>query len=122
MVLESKREGPFGHSFKKTAALVLCICMEKRILSDKLHSFFSNIIRRSFWQLGINDAAVVGYVADVLIDFAKSDNLYRMRVCGVRKVDSMVEMLVVKSSAAIDESQLLKECSLQKSVGDYTLF
>ena len=73
--------------------------MEKRILSDKLHSFFSNIIRRSFWQLGINDAAVVGYVADVLTDFAKSDNLYRIRARGGRKVDSMVEMLAAKSSA-----------------------
>src|SRR2546425_11859192 len=72
----ANERGPFGHSFKKTAALVSCIHMEKRILSDKLHSFFSNIIRRSFWQLGINDAAVVGYVADVLTDFAKSDNLY----------------------------------------------
>ena len=122
MASESKREGPFGHSFKKTAPLVSCISMEKRILSDKLHSFFSNIIRRSFWQLGINDAAVVGYVADVLTDFAKSDNLYRMRARGGRKVDSMVEMLAAKSSEAADESQLLKERSLQKYVGDYALF
>jgi hypothetical protein len=96
--------------------------MEKRLLSDKLHGFFSNVIHQSFWQLGINDTTVAGYVADVLTDFARSDNLYRMRAQGGRKIDSMVEMLADKSSEPTDESQLLKERSLRKYVGDYALF
>jgi hypothetical protein len=96
--------------------------MEKRILSDKLHGFFSNIIRQSFWQLGINDATVVGYVAEVLTDFAKSDNLYRMRARGGKKVESVVEMLTDKPNEAPDESRLLKERSLRKYIGDYALF
>lgn len=96
--------------------------MEKRVSENKLHSFFDNVIRQSFWQLGINDATVAGYVADVLTDFAKCDNLYRMRARGGRKVGSVVEMVAGKSSAAADEAELLKERSLRKYVGDYALF
>ena len=40
--------------------------MEKRLSGDKLHGFFSNVIRQSFGQLGINDATVAEYVAEVL--------------------------------------------------------
>jgi hypothetical protein len=96
--------------------------MEKRTSGDKLHNFFSNVIRQSFWQLGINDATVAKYVADVLTDFAKSDNLFRMRGSGGRKVESVVEMLADKTSEASDESQILRERSVRKYVGDYALF
>jgi len=94
--------------------------MEKS--GDKLHGFFSKVIRQSFWQLGINDATVVSYVADVLTGFAKSDNLFRMRASGGRKVDSVVEMLANQAPEEPDESQILRERSLRKYVGDYALF
>jgi hypothetical protein len=96
--------------------------MEKRLSGDKLHGFFSNVIRQSFGQLGINDATVAEYVAEVLTDFAKSDNLFRMRASGGKKVESVVQMLADKSSEASDESQILKERSVRKYVGDYALF
>ena len=96
--------------------------MEKRLSNTKLQPFFNNIIRQSFRQLGINDAMIMEYVAEVLADFAKSDNLYRMRSRGGKKVDSMVEMLADKSGEAADESQLLKERTLRKYLGDYALF
>jgi hypothetical protein len=108
--------------FSKNLGFGIICSMEKRLSSDRLHDFFSNVIRQSFWQLGINDATVVGYVADVLTDFAKSDNLYRMRASGGRKVESVVEMLADRSSEAADESQILRERSVRKYVGDYALF
>ena len=108
--------------FSKKLGFGIICSMEKRLSSDRLHDFFSNVIRQSFWQLGINDATVVGYVADVLTDFAKSDNLYRMRASGGRKVESVVEMLADRSSEAADESQILRERSVRKYVGDYALF
>ena len=53
--------------------------MDKRVLDGKLHGFFHDVIRQTFRQLGINDSTVTRYMADVLTDFAKSENLYRIR-------------------------------------------
>ncbi len=96
--------------------------MEKKVAEDKLNSFFLNMTRQSFWQLGINDATVAGYVAGVLTDFARADQLYRVRSRAGQKAESVVEMLVATQSDAIDESTLLRERSFRKYLGDYTLF
>jgi hypothetical protein len=80
------------------------------------------MVRQSFWQLGINDPTVAQYVAEVLAEFARTENLYRVRSHDGRKVDSVVEMLGQKADRAADETDLLKERSLRKYVGDYALF
>ena len=43
--------------------------MDKRALDGKLHSFFHDVIRQSFRQLGIYDSTVTRYMADVLDRF-----------------------------------------------------
>lgn len=96
--------------------------MQKRASDNKLHGFFLNMVRQSFWQLGINDATIARYVADLLTDFARTDNLYQIRSRAGRKVDSVVEMLAQKPGAPADETDLLRERSLRKYVGDYALF
>ncbi|HTN70235.1 MAG TPA: hypothetical protein VMO00_04025, partial [Methylomirabilota bacterium] len=78
--------------------------MDKKAPDNKLQSFFLNVVRQSFWQLGINDATVAGYVADVLTEFARSDNLFQMRSRGGKKVDSVVEMLAQKPNETAGES------------------
>jgi hypothetical protein len=95
--------------------------MDKKA-SDKLQGFFLNVVRQSFWQLGINDPTVTSYVADVLTEFARADNLFQMRSRAGKKVDNMVEMLAKKQNETTDESSLLRERSLRKYVGDYALF
>src|SRR4029078_6254026 len=72
--------------------------------------------------LGIYDATVVDYVADVLADFARTDNLYKLRGGEVRKMDSVAEMLRGEPLARNDETDVLNERSLRKYVGDYALF
>jgi hypothetical protein len=96
--------------------------MENRVSNDRLQAFFLKIVRQSFWQLGIYDATVARYVADVLADFARSDNLYKFRGRAGRKVDSVVEMLARQPSGTGDESGVLRERSLRKYAGDYALF
>ncbi|MBI2988352.1 MAG: hypothetical protein HYY45_16415 [Deltaproteobacteria bacterium] len=96
--------------------------MEKRISTDRLQSFFFSITRQSFWQLGINDATVARYVADVLTDFASSDSLYRIRNRAGKKLEGVVEMLAEKRPGANQESVVLRERALRKYLGDYTLF
>jgi len=96
--------------------------MEKRVSSDRLHNFFHSLTRQSFWQLGINDATVAQYVADVLTEFASTDNLYRIRSRAGKKLDSLVEILAESRPGAAGESRLLRERALRKYLGDYTLF
>jgi len=97
--------------------------MEKRVLDNKLQSFFRNVIGQSFRQLGIYDSTVTSYVADVLTDFARSENLYRMRSRKGKRMESVVEILSEQPPPPIDdETQLLKERSLRKYLGDYALF
>jgi hypothetical protein len=101
---------------------ILSTEMDKRAADKSLHDFFLNVIRQSFWQLGIYDATVAGYAADVLTDFARADNLYRIRSSAGRKLDSVVEILKERPTTPADEGQLLRERSLRKYLGDYTLF
>jgi len=96
--------------------------MEQSTTGNKLRDFFAATVRRSFWQLGINDATVAGYVADVLTDFARADNLYKIRARAGKKVDSVAEMLAQKPPSPAGENDLLLERSLRKYVGDYALF
>jgi hypothetical protein len=96
--------------------------MEKRLSDAKLQAFFNNLVRQSFWQLGIYDATVAQYVADVLVEFARADKLYAIRSPRGKKVESIVEMVAAKPAAAADENDLLRERSLRKYVGDYALF
>jgi hypothetical protein len=96
--------------------------MDKRLPDNTLQNFFRNVIRQSFWQLGINDATVADYVADVLTDFAKTENLYPVRSRAGKRMDSVVGILSGRSTAPTDETQLLKERSMRKYLGDYALF
>ncbi len=96
--------------------------MEKKIASERLQNFFLNLTRQSFWQLGIYDATVASYVAEVLSDFACSDNLYRVRSRAGKKLESVVEALAEIRAPAAQENRLLRERAVRKYLGDYTLF
>jgi hypothetical protein len=89
---------------------------------NRLQDFFLKVVRQSFWQVGIYDATVAGYVAEVLADFARADNLYKMRGTAGRKIDSIVEMLAQQPEVPTDEADVLRRRSLRKYVGDYALF
>lgn len=95
--------------------------MENSVSQNQLQKFFHNLVRQSFWQLGIYDATVARYVADVLAEFARADNLYRFRNRQGRKVASVVELLAQQRASA-DETGVLQERSLRKYAGDYALF
>jgi hypothetical protein len=96
--------------------------MENKAANNQLRGFFHHAVRQSFWQLGIQDATVVDYVADVLTEFARAENLYKIRARNGRRVDSVVEMLSQEPPQLADESALLRERSRRKYVGDYALF
>jgi len=89
---------------------------------DSLQGYFRQVVRQSFWQVGLYDATVAEYVAQVLVEFAVADNLYKLRDRGGRKIDSVVEMLAQAPAVPVDEADVLRQRKLRKYVGDYALF
>jgi len=96
--------------------------MTKMISKDRMQGFFLNMTQRCFGELGIRDAEVTGYVADVLTEFARSDRLYRMRSRRNQRLDSVVEMLVEDDATVSRENPLMQERRMRKYLGDYSLF
>lgn len=96
--------------------------MPKILSKDRMQSFFLDMTRRCFGELGIRDSEVTGYVAEVLTEFARSDRLYRVRSRRNHKLDSVVEMLAADEETASGGNPLIQERRLCKYLGDYTLF
>lgn len=96
--------------------------MEKSLAKDRLHGFFLDMTRRSFYDMGIDDKDITQYVANVLTNFARSDRLYRVRSRSGKRLDSVVEMLAEDQAEVFGENELLRERRLRKYLGDYTLF
>ena len=107
---------------KRTDFVINIRLMETKSASSQLRDFFLTAVRQSFWQLGIFEPTIAGYIADVLTEFARSDRLYRMRSKRGTSIDSVVEMLAHQPAPGTDENQLLRERALRKYVGDYALF
>ena len=96
--------------------------MTKTISKDRLQGFFLNMTQRCFDELGIRDAEVTGYVADVLTEFARSDRLYRVRSRKNQRLDSVVAMLAEDEQTFSRGDPLMQERRMRKYMGDYTLF
>ncbi len=97
--------------------------MQINVKGERLHTFFLKLTRQSFWELGINDAPVAEYVADVLTDFARTENLTQIRSRPEKKLESLVEVLAESKEETFREGPtLLQERAVRKHQGDYALF
>ena len=96
--------------------------MEKRPTSPRLHEFFLAMARRSFAELGLSDEPVVGYVAALMTEFARSDRLYPVRSDNGNAVDSIVRVLLETPRQPHDQRSLVRAREVRKYVGDYALF
>jgi uncharacterized protein YbcV (DUF1398 family) len=92
------------------------------ITDRSLQNYFLQVVRQTFWQVGLYDATVAEYIAKVLAEFALADNLYKIRDRGGRKIDSVVELLAQAPVVPADEADILRQRTLRKYVGDYALF
>lgn len=95
--------------------------MDRQRNDSQLGHFFHEMTLQSFRQLGISDATVARYVADVLTDFARADSLYRVRSRTGKRLDSVVQIMAQHKTRG-QENHLLRERALRKYLGDYTLF
>jgi hypothetical protein len=97
--------------------------MEKRRLeSTRLHEFFLHIARKSFCDLGVDDEAIVGYVAGLMTEFASASRLYALRASRRHDIDSALRILIATSQLPQTEQDIKREREMRRYVGDYTLF
>ncbi len=91
-------------------------------VSHPLRRLFRTLTECTFSdRLSWPDTDVIGYVSDVLVDFAHVENLYRIHNARGHRVEEVAELLL--------EGDLLhragspeREREVQKHIGDYTLF
>jgi hypothetical protein len=69
-------------------------------------------------ELAVGDQTVSAYLADVLVEFARSERLYRIGAPAGRRLTSVVEML--SSERALPGWE--EERAFRRYLGDYTLF
>jgi hypothetical protein len=83
-----------------------------------LLAFFLPLTRRTCAELRVGDDVIAGYLADVLVDFARADRLWRLRDAEGRRITTVVEMLGLGPSTPGPEG----ERAFLRYVGDFALF
>lgn len=90
--------------------------------ASRLNRFFDWLIRRSFQDLRIKEPTVAHYISDLLAEFARTENLYKIRNLQGKRVETVVELLLEATRMEELGSELEKEREIYKHTGDYTLF
>jgi hypothetical protein len=87
-----------------------------------LRKLFRDVVRSQFVKgAQLYDIEITEYVSGVLVDFTRSDNLYRVRNGAGRRHEDVAEMLI-ESNSLLDARSFDREREVRKHVGDFTLF
>ncbi|RLB07777.1 MAG: hypothetical protein DRG50_01795 [Deltaproteobacteria bacterium] len=95
---------------------------EAEVPNQRLKEFFDWATRRSFWDLNVKDKKVTDYISSLLTNFARTENLYKIRDQRGRRLETIVEMLLEAQEVAHTDYDLLREREIRRHVGDYVLF
>jgi hypothetical protein len=87
-----------------------------------LRKFLAELVWRHLFEgVRLEEPQVATYVAALLVDFARTENLYRIRNARGKPLEDVGEMLV-ESNPLLDAASFDREREVRKHVGDYTLF
>lgn len=90
----------------------------------ELRRFFERAVRASFADLAHRDDPAVGYLADMLTRFARTDNLFP-RGSTVPRLETIADMLMEIRGFWDAEAPSFRpegEISVRRHIGDFTLF
>jgi len=91
--------------------------------SHPLNQLFLELVRRNFDEfVGLRDAEVSSYVANLLTDFCQADQLYKIRDAGGRPLHDVGEMLLESDPIYGPAPSFDRERQVRKHIGDYSLF
>ena len=87
-----------------------------------LRKLLGELVWRHFFEdVGLEEPQVATYVAALLANFARTENLYRIRNAQGKRLEDVGEMLIA-SNPLLEASSFDREREVRKHVGDYTLF
>ncbi len=97
--------------------------MESRIPEHHpLRRLFGALTEKSFTEkLGWPDLNVTGYLSNLLVEFTRTDQLYRIRNRKGERVDTVVDLLF-ESEVLLEAQSLEQEQEVHQHIGDFTLF
>ena len=91
--------------------------------SHSLRSLFHQLVEQCYSEhVGIRDAEVSTYVADLLTDFCESDRLYSLRNAEGQPIEEIGEMMAASDPVHGTAASFDQERHIRKHIGDYTLF
>src|ERR1700745_485973 len=87
-----------------------------------LRKFLQELVWRHFFEdVRLEEPRLATYVTALLADFARVENLYRIRNALGKRLEDVGEMLI-ESNPLLDAPSFDRERQVRKHVGDYTLF
>ena len=88
-----------------------------------LRQLFHEVVSECYdSRLGLRDAEISSYVADLLTEFCRAENIYRIRDSAGNPVREVGEMLLASDPVHGTASSFGEERERRKHIGDYTLF
>ena len=92
-------------------------------LEHSLRHLFHEVVSECYEaRLGLRDAEISSYVADLLTEFCHSENIYRIHDAAGKPVREVGEMLVASDPVHGTAASFDQERERRKHIGDYTLF
>lgn len=88
---------------------------------ERLKRFFTTIVQKAFWELGLAEPPVVEHVGALMAEFARSDRLTRIRTLESRPPEPLDAVRLALPGASA-RTQIERERDLQCYVADYALF
>jgi hypothetical protein len=87
-----------------------------------LRRLFGALTEKRFVEtLGWPDQNVTEYLSNLLVEFAHTDRLYRIRNQRGKRLDTVVELLY-ESEVLLEARSLDREQDIHRHIGDFTLF
>lgn len=92
------------------------------LTNQTLRDLFGELVSRTFGEaLRLTDSEITAYVTDLLTQFNRMENLYRIRDAQGKPLEDVGEMLVA-SNPLFDCPSFDREREIRKHIGDFTLF
>ena len=90
--------------------------------SSLLQQFFNHIVERNYEEVGVRQAEVHAYVANLLAEFCEAENLYKIKNADGRSLSDLGEMLLESDPIYGPAPSFDRERQVRKHIGDYALF
>ena len=87
-------------------------------------TFFHDMVKPSFGMLGLREDGIVDYVVQLLVRFARMDQLYRIRNVKGKRLETIAEMMIelARQWEAEVPYRFDRELEIRRHCGDYALF